>query len=233
MLTVFGKQVPANLSELVNPASTALVIIDMQNDCCAEGGSAAKAGADISMYRVVIPRIVAFAQTCRAIRIPVINVRILTLRDGLSDSPAWLRLRVRANQNYGALNEGPWMFAVEQTWGAEFVPSLRPKQGDLTVTKYRSSAFHQTNLDLILRSNGVSTIIVCGCTTEGCVESTVRDATFYDYFPVVLEDCVGSDDRSLHDASLRVMKAYRADVCNSADVLQLWQAAFSQVMEEG
>lgn len=214
------------------PTSTALLIIDMQNDCCAEAGSAARAGADVSAYQPIIPRIAAFAEACREIQVPVINVRILTLRDGLSDSPAWLRLRLRANHNFGPKNAGPWMFAVEETWGADFVPALGPKDGDFIVTKYRSSAFHQTNLDLILRSNGIATILVCGCTTEGCVESTVRDATFYDYFPVVLEDCVASDDRSLHDASLRVMKAYRTDVATAKDVLQVWQSAFSQVMEE-
>jgi nicotinamidase-related amidase len=64
-------------------------------------------------------------------------------------------------------------------------------------------------------------VVVCGCTTEGCVESTVRDAGFYDYVPVVVTDCVGSDVRELHEASLRVMSAYRADIATSSEVLQL------------
>ena len=61
-----------------------------------------------------------------------------------------------------------------------------------------------------------------GCTTEGCVESTIRDLCFYDYFGVVLTDCVGSDVRELHDASMLVMSAYRADVLTSAEVAEAW-----------
>ena len=74
------------------------------------------------------------------------------------------------------------------------------------VKKYRSSAFWGTNLDLLLRSNGIKSLIMAGCTTEGCVESTARDALFNDYYVVVAEDCVASDDRAQHEASLLLMR---------------------------
>jgi nicotinamidase-related amidase len=157
--------------------------------------------------------------------VPVIHVRIHSLPHGASDSPAWLRMKLRANQNYDPSNEGVWDFALEGSWGAEFVPELQPQAGDLVVTKFRSSAFNNTNLDLLLRSNGIRTLMVAGCTTEGCVESTVRDACFYDYVGVVVADCVGSDVPALHDASMLVMGAYRADVLSSAEVTQAWAAA--------
>ena len=64
--------------------------------------------------------------------------------------------------------------------------------------------------------------MVAGCTTEGCVESTVRDACFYDYFPVVVADCVGSDVPALHEASMLVMGAYRADVADSGEIMAAW-----------
>ena len=224
MITVFGKSVPTELHELVEPASTALLIIDMQNDCCSEGGSGHLAGGDISMYRETIPRIASLAALCREIGVPVINVGLYTLPDGLSDSPAWIRLRLRANKNFDPENEGIWNFTVEGTWGAEFVPELAPQPGDLFVAKYRSSAFNNTNLDLLLRSNGIKSVVVAGCTTEGCVESTVRDLCFYDYFGIVLSDCVGSDVRELHDASMLVMGAYRADIFTSTEVAAAWRA---------
>jgi nicotinamidase-related amidase len=222
MITVFGKEVPTELEELVDPASSALVVIDMQNDCCAEGGSAHLAGADLSMYREIVPRIAAFADVCRAAGVPVIHVRIVTLPDGASDSPAWIRLRLRANKHYDPANEGVWLFTLEGTHGAEFVDELQPRPGEVVVTKFRSSAFRETNLDLVLRSNGIRTVMVAGCTTEGCVESTVRDLCFYDYFGIVLSDCVGSDVRELHDASMLVMSAYRADVATSTEVAEIW-----------
>lgn len=97
-----------------------------------------------------------------------------------------------------------------------------PQPGDLFVAKNRSSAFNNTNLDLLLRSNGIKSMLVAGCTTEGCVESTVRDLCFYDYFGIVASDCVGSDVRELHNASMLVMGAYRADVFTSAEVTAAW-----------
>ena len=223
MITIHGKEVPTELAELVDPASTAFLIIDMQNDCCSEGGSGHRAGADVSMYRDVVPSIARFAEACRTASVPVIHVRILTLPDGGSDSPAWIRLRLRANANYDPTNEGAWDFTVEGTWGAEFVPELQPQEGEPVVTKFRSSAFRETNLDLLLRSNGIKSVMVAGCTTEGCVESTVRDLCFYDYFGIVLSDCVGSDIRELHEASMLVMGAYRADIATSAEVVSEWR----------
>ena len=223
MITVYGKEVPTELAELVDPRSTAFVIIDMQNDCCSVGGTGHRAGADLSMYAEVIPRIAEFAALCRRAGVPVINVRILTLPEGRSDSPAWIRLRLRANKNYNPENEGAWAFTLEGTWGAEFVPGLQPEPVDYVVTKFRSSAFTNTSLDLILRSNGIKTVLVSGSTTEGCVESTVRDLCFYDYFGVVLSDCVGSDVRELHEASMLVMGAYRADIATSAEVAEIWR----------
>jgi nicotinamidase-related amidase len=146
---------------------------------------------------------------------------MLTLADGASDSPSWIRLKMRASGNADGSRPQIWSFALEGTWGADFIAELKPKSRDIVVSKLRSSAFYNTNLDLVLRSKGVQTVLVCGCTTEGCVESTVRDAGFHDYFPVVVTDCVGSDVRELHEASLRVMSAYRADIATTSEVLQL------------
>jgi nicotinamidase-related amidase len=224
MITVLGKEVPTEFNELVDPRSAALLIIDMQNDCCAVGGAAHQAGADLSMYEETIPRIASFAHLCRQVGIPVINVGIYSLPDGRSDSAAWIRMRMRANKNYNPENEGISNYMVEGTWGAEFIPELEPRPGDFLVRKFRSSAFHNTNLDLILRSNAIKSVLVSGCTTEGCVESTVRDLSFYDYFGIVLSDCVGSDVLELHEASMLVMSAYRADVFTSTEVSSAWRA---------
>jgi nicotinamidase-related amidase len=92
------------------------------------------------------------------------------------------------------------------------------------VKKYRSSAFWGTNLDLLLRSNGIKSIVVSGCTTEGCVESTARDGLFADYYVVIPEDCVASDDRAQHDASLLLMR-HRFDLASSAEILTEWSSA--------
>jgi len=90
------------------------------------------------------------------------------------------------------------------------------------VKKYRSSAFWATNLNMLLRANGIESLVVSGCTTEGCVESTARDALFNDYYVVIVEDCVASDDRAQHDASMLLMR-HRFDIATSADVLGIWE----------
>lgn len=223
MKVIYGKEVPTEPHELVDPSTTALVIIDYQNDCCTEEGTAHQAGADLSMYKTTIPQTARFAALCRQMGVPVIHVAMCTLPEGKSDSASWIRLRMRANKNYDPNNEGVWNFMLQGTWGAEFVEALKPQPGDQVVTKFRSSAVINTNLDLILRSNGIRNVLVAGCTTEGCVESTVRDLGFYDYFPVVLSDCVGTDSRELHEASMLVMSAYRADVMTSSQVASIWE----------
>jgi nicotinamidase-related amidase len=228
MKIIYGKEVPTEAHELLDPSKTALVIIDYQNDCCSEGGTGHKAGADLTMYKTTIPRTAEFANLCRRVALPVVNVGMCTLRDGKSDSPSWMRLRMRANKNFDPNNEGIWNFTLEGTWGAEFVEAVAPQVGDYVVTKFRSSALINTNLDLILRSNGIRNVLVAGCTTEGCVESTVRDLGFYDYFPIVLSDCVGSDCPDLHKASMRVMSAYRSDVMDSSQIASIWKERFGK-----
>jgi nicotinamidase-related amidase len=103
------------------------------------------------------------------------------------------------------------------------VPGLEPQDGELVVKKYRSSAFWGTNLGLLLRSNGIKSVVVSGCTTEGCVESTARDAMFSDYYVVLAADAVGSDDRKQHDASMYLM-AHRFDLATSEDIRKHWPA---------
>jgi nicotinamidase-related amidase len=91
------------------------------------------------------------------------------------------------------------------------------------VRKYRSSAFWGTNLELLLRSNGIQTVVVGGCTTEGCVESTARDAMFSDHYVVIADDCVASDDRVQHDASMLLMR-HRFDMASGPEIAAVWRA---------
>lgn len=231
-IRIHGKDVPESLSEIVAPAHTALLVIDMQNDFCATAGSSNQAGGDMSMFPPVIERIARFAAAARQAAVPVIHTRMLSLPDGASDSVAWLRLKLRANRNYQAEDESAFDFTIAGTWGAEFINPLTPHSSDIVVDKYRSSALHNTPLDDILRSHAIQTVLVAGCTTEGCVESTVRDLSFHDYIPVLLLDCVASDHPDLHDASVMVMSAYRADTATADDVERCWQRQLSQPEQE-
>jgi nicotinamidase-related amidase len=210
---VQGKPVLDSLDEILEPARCALVVVDMQNDAVLPAGKFAMAGNDISSIQEIVPRCAGFISEARAAGVLVVHVRTLTLANGLSDSPSW----IRAKQSISGETE--WF--LEGSSGAEFCEGCRPEPGEPVVTKHRSSAFRQTDLDQILRNNSIETVVVIGEQTPGCVEATYRDAAYHDYYNVLIEDCVAAFDRELHEASLKIQRA-RHDVCHSEEALAIW-----------
>jgi nicotinamidase-related amidase len=92
------------------------------------------------------------------------------------------------------------------------------------VEKSRASGFVNTPLDLILRSNGIRTVVVTGESSYGCVLNTVMDASCYDYYTVVVEDLIAGPNQDLHEAALKLMRP-RHDVLKSAEILEVWGAS--------
>ncbi|MEP6811981.1 MAG: isochorismatase family cysteine hydrolase [Actinomycetota bacterium] len=220
MIEIQGKQVFTELSELVDPAHTALVVVDMQRDFCVPGWAFDRLGVDISMYPPLIPRLARLIEGARAAQLPVVYIQMTVLPNGASDSPAQLRFNLRLHLASHADVE-PLQYTADGSEGQGIIDELAPHEGDLIVKKYRSSGFWGTNLDLLLRSNGIRSVVMTGCTTEGCVESTARDALFNDYYVVIAEDCVASDDREQHEASLLLMR-HRFDIACADEILGIW-----------
>ncbi len=221
MITIENKLVYSTLEELVDGRHTALIVVDMQNDFCKPGWVFDQLGIDLSMYPPMIPRLARLLGGAREVGVPVIYIQMTVLPGRRSDSPAQLRFNMRLHLASHQLNES-LLYTLQGTPGQAIISELAPRPGDLVVTKYRSSAFWGTNLDMLLRSNKIETVIICGCTTEGCVKSTARDALFNDYYVVLTEDCVASDDALQHQASLFLMR-HRFDVASSANILAVWQ----------
>ena len=220
MIEIEGKQVYTELAELVDPAHTALLVVDMQRDFCEPGGAFDELGVDLSMYPPLIPRIARMISGARRAGVQVIFIQMTVLPGRLSESPAQIRFNLRLHlSSHGEVE--PLRYAADGSAGQEILPELAPADGDAVVKKYRSSGFWGTNLDMLLRSNGIESVVVTGCTTEGCVESTARDALFNDYYVVIAEDCVASDDRAQHEASLLLMR-HRFDMAGSEEVLRVW-----------
>ena len=222
MIEVAGKQVFTELSEIVDPSHTALLIIDMQRDFCCAGGSFDRLGVDLSMYPPVIDRIGELLEGARQSGVLPVFIQMTVLPNRASESPAQIRFNLRLHDGHHGQAE-PLTYTIDGSEGQKFVPGLEPRDGELVVKKYRSSAFWGTNLALLLRSNGIKSVVVTGCTTEGCVESTARDAMFSDYYVVLATDAVGSDDRTQHDASMYLM-AHRFDLATSEDIRKHWAA---------
>jgi nicotinamidase-related amidase len=223
MIEVDGKQVFTTLAELVDPRHAALVVVDMQRDFCSPGGAFDRLGVDLSMYPPMVPRLARLVEGARPAGVPVIYVLMTVLPNRSSESPAQIRFNLRLHLSSHGDAE-PLGYTADGSEGQEVIPELAPHDGDLIVKKYRSSAFWGTNLDMLLRSNGIQSVVMTGCTTEGCVESTARDALFNDYYVVIAEDCVASDDREQHDASMLLMR-HRFDIATSEEILGEWSRA--------
>lgn len=208
------KSIPT-IDEITDPRHSALLIVDVQNDYCAQGGYFHSFGKDISMAREMIPILIKFVKETRRLGIRIIWIQNTTFVEGCSDSAAWIYYKTRDGKSPD--------YCIKGTWGHEFVDGLEPQDGEMVVQKFRFSAFTKTSLDLLLRVNGIKTVIVSGVVTQGCVEATVRDASYYDYFAVVVKDCVASTSREFHESSLKSM-AVRYDILSSDELLSRWEA---------
>jgi nicotinamidase-related amidase len=216
MREVHGKLVCETLDEVLDPSRCATVVIDMQNDLVKPDGVIAATGLDMSgMYRI-LPLCADFIAKSREAGVPVLHIQTTTLPNGASDSPSWLRAKgsmVRTGD-----------FCIDGTWGAKICDEVAPEPGEAVITKHRSSAFRGTDLDLVLRSIDVETVVVIGEQTPGCVEATFRDAAYHDYYNVLVEDCIAAYDPEQHEASLLIQRR-RHDVCTAQDVFDIWQRA--------
>jgi ureidoacrylate peracid hydrolase len=174
---------------------TALAIIDMQKDFCVEGFGAHRAGRDLTAAKRATPGIARLLAAARASGVMVAHVGFWTLPDHASDSGPWLAQRRRSTASADNL-------CIADTEGAQFIDELTPQADEWVVRKHRYSAFTGTDLDLLLRSRRIRSLIITGVSTNACVESTLRAAFELDYFICVPPDAVGSWDESLHKATL-------------------------------
>ncbi|MDO8690788.1 MAG: isochorismatase family cysteine hydrolase [Dehalococcoidia bacterium] len=203
----------STLGEKVDPRHTALVVVDVQNDFCADGGYFSDMGYDLSMIQQMVPQLGSFIARARGEKVPVVFVR--AIYDRVHVSPAWAEKRLPSRRTGNTL-------CLSDTWGAELFV-ISPEPGDVIVTKHRYSAFVGTDLDLILRSMGVKTLLISGVATNVCVESTARDGYQLDYYVVFLEDCAASTSLVLHNATLENISRYFGVVTRSEDVLDAWK----------
>jgi len=196
----------------LDTSACAVLVIDMQNDFGSVDGMFARAGIDISMIQRAVQPTRRVLATARRHAIPVIYLKMAFRRD-LSDAGPIHSPNLIRHQLLGVGTEVPApdgsssRILVRDTWSTDIVAELAPAANDILLYKHRFSGFFETSLDDVLKSLGVKHLVVTGCTTSICVESTIRDAMFRDYCCVLLEDCTGEPlghgmSRSNHEASL-------------------------------
>jgi len=225
----------------IDPSATAVIVVDMQNEFGSKGGMFDRAGIDISGIRKVVAPIARVLASARAAGIRVIYLK-MGYRPDLSDlgePDAPNRCRHLDVFGVGQLITTPsgkeGRVLIRDTWGTDIIETLEPQAADTVIYKHRFSGFYQTELDGILKQARIKHLIVTGCTTSICVESTIRDAAFRDYHCVLLSDCtsepIGKDmPRSNHDASILVIETLFGWVSTSRQFLEAFGRA-EEVME--
>ena len=191
----------------LDTTKTAVLVVDMQNDFGAKGGLFDRAGIDISSIRNVIAPTATVLASARTIGIPIVYIKA-GIRPDLSDigapgTPNGDRWRgYGVGQQLEARDGRASRILIRDTWNTDIIPELEAQPGDPIVYKHRYSAFHETELDPVLKQLGIKYLIVTGCTTSVCVESTIRDAYSRDYSCILLEDCtaepIGQGARGYH-----------------------------------
>jgi ureidoacrylate peracid hydrolase len=218
----------------IDAAKTVIIVCDMQNDFGAKGGMFDRSGIDITMIqRAVGPTARVLASARRA------GAKIVYLKMGfrpdLSDlgaSDSVNRVRHLQGFNVGQTIRAPngreCRILIRDNWGTDIVPELKPQPDDVIVHKHRFSGFYETELDATLKRLKAKHLIFTGCTTSVCVESTIRDAMFRDYLPVLLADCTGEPigynfPRSNHEASLMTIETLLGWVSGSEEFVKAFE----------
>jgi biuret amidohydrolase len=188
-----------------DPAATALLIIDMQRDFVLPGGFGEALGNDVSPLQATVAPIRSVLEAFRKLGLMIIHTRE-GHRPDLSDCPPSKLVRGKGKTRIG--DAGPMgRILVRGEIGHDIVPELYPQAAETVIDKPGKGAFYATDLELILRNHAIKTLIVCGVTTEVCVNTTVREANDRGFECVVLSDCVGSYFPEFQQAALAMVKA--------------------------
>jgi nicotinamidase-related amidase len=204
---------PLSLVDRIDPKTTAVVVVDVQNDFCHSDSPLAKIGMDMTAAQEMVPRLLQLIDAARGAGATIVWVKMVHTENTVS--PVALEHRQRTRPNAA-------MICMEGAWGTELY-RVEPEPGEPVVVKHRYSAFVDTDLQLILRSRGITSLLLTGVATNVCVESTARDAYMRDYYVTFVEDCSAAYDQAKHDATLRDMADHFGLVVTSEEVMEAWQ----------
>ncbi len=200
---------------------TAMIVVDMQNAFLSDEGSITQGGMDISELKKTVEPVVRLVDACH-------NADVVR-----SSSPDHLYVLRADYKDAGLRSERRPEFKdvsslVAGTWDVDLDPRMDARPVDYILDKTRYSSFYNTSLEVILRGLRVDTLIVCGVTTEICVESTIRDAYFRDYKIFVPEDAVAAMDVDRHLGTLQTIRYGFGTVISSEAIINALNAALDR-----
>jgi ureidoacrylate peracid hydrolase len=198
----------------IDLATTALLVIDMQNAFCHPEGTLGSDGADVSAIQKMMDPLARVIKGCQTAGIQ----DIWSIQEHYESDATRSRHRLRPH----TLKRFR-VPSVKGSWDAQIVDELRSlvNEGSEVFTKNRFGCFYNTKLENLLRIHGKDTLVVTGVDTNVCVETTVREAYMRDFDVIVLEDCVGGVHRDWHRIALEVWSRYIGAVIPSQHLLAI------------
>ena len=206
--TQSASSLEAGKRKLVLDAQTAIIVVDMQDGFLRDDAAMARLGFNLQPFRDVIEPCERVVRAGRSAGATIVFTRYL-YRPDYSDGGIMVEL-LPGLRTEGALRAGEWE--------VEIAPQLTPEPGDVVVDKSKPSAFHGTTMDAALAERGITRVVVCGITTNCCVESTVRDASHRDLETWLVCDAVNESRRDRHDYAIECMTMLFAHGTSVADV---------------
>jgi nicotinamidase-related amidase len=182
----------------LNPAATALLVIDLQKDFLSPDGYFARKGYDPSPLRAIIPNVNAVIAAARGAGCTIIHTRQGYRADRADMTPydVWRRQRSGLHDTDVLLRSSP---------GFEIVPEIDVQPVDIIVDKTANGAFTHTDLEHVLRSRGITHLLFTGCTTDVCVHTTLREAQDRNFQNLLIEDACASGDLYAHEAAIHMV----------------------------
>jgi ureidoacrylate peracid hydrolase len=197
----------------ITKENTALLVVDMQNSFTEPKGSMAAMGLPHEELRPAIAGCRTLIDAAHAAGVPVLYTRYV-FQPGYADGGLVPDSIVPGIKEVGALAAG--------SWDAEICAELAPAEGDIVIDKSRPSAFYGTRLEPVLTGLGVRSLVICGVTTNICVETTARDAGQRDYATHVISDATAEFDKARHDYALHGIGFIFGWVNTVDDVVRAW-----------
>ena len=193
--------------------NVALLVIDMQNGFCSDNGSVNAVGLPAKRLQPAISPCVKLVAAARDAEVPIIFTRYgyrSDYRDG----------GLMVHELIPDLKNGKTLIA--NTWDTDILDELAPRETDFVVDKNRPSSFYGTSLDGILKNLAIENLVVCGVTTNCCVETTVRDASQRDYRTFVVRDAVAEYEDDRHEVALKSIDMLFGHVVESDSIIAEW-----------
>lgn len=202
-----------DLKDVADPKHTALIVIDPQCDFCAvKGAMAQRFGFDMKEIRESVPALNAFIERCREAGVFVVWVReVFADRKMLPNQKAL----------WGG-GDDIWLIREDGTGIDWYEDMISPLPNESIVTKWQYDAFADTELDLLLRSQGIKTILMTGYTTNICVETTARHGYIKGYYVVLVSDCTGAPTLPEYESAVFNIRTYFGHVATSLELGGLW-----------